>query len=105
MVWSPLNIIITNAVIVQITTVSIKGSSKATSPSDAAYLVFTAECAIDAEPAPASLENAALLNPVINTPKSPPKPAWGLKACVKIIAKALSTNEKFVSMIYKQAPT
>ena len=46
---------------VHITTVSIKGSNNATSPSEAEYFVFTAECAIDADPAPASLENAALL--------------------------------------------
>ena len=51
--------IITKAVIVQITTVSINGSNNATTPSDAGYLVLTAECAIAAEPAPASFENAA----------------------------------------------
>ena len=34
----------------------------------AAYLVLTAECAIAEDPTPASLENAALLNPTINTP-------------------------------------
>ena len=55
-----LYIIITRAVIVQITTVSIKGSNNATTPSEAAYFVFTAECAIEADPAPASFENAAL---------------------------------------------
>ena len=38
-----LNIIITNAVMVQITTVSINGSKRATNPSLAEYLVFTAE--------------------------------------------------------------
>ena len=48
---------------VHTTTVSIKGSKSATIPSDAAYFVFTAECAMDADPIPASLENAALLNP------------------------------------------
>ena len=55
-----LKITITSAVIVQITTVSINGSRSATNPSEAEYFVFTAECAIDAEPAPASFENAAL---------------------------------------------
>ena len=65
---------------VQMTTVSINGSSKATKPSEAAYFVFTAECAMEAEPAPASLEKAARLNPVINTPNRPPKPACGLNA-------------------------
>ena len=54
--------IITSAVNVHITTVSINGSSNATSPSDAAYFVFTAEWAIDAEPTPASFENAAQAN-------------------------------------------
>ena len=67
--------IITNAVIVQITTVSIKGSKRATNPSEAAYLVLTAECAIEADPAPASFEKAALRKPVIKTPNSPPSPA------------------------------
>ena len=36
MVLSPLNIIITSAVIVQITTVSMNGSNNATKPSEAA---------------------------------------------------------------------
>ena len=67
--------IITKAVIVHITTVSINGSNRATRPSEAGYFVFTAEWAIDAEPAPASFEKAALLKPVINTPNKPPSPA------------------------------
>ena len=87
---------ITKAVIVHITTVSIKGSSKATRPSDAEYLVFTAECAIEADPAPASLENAALLNPTNKTPITLPTPiAVGLNASVIIKEIASSTNEKF----------
>ena len=65
-------IIRTRAVIVQTTTVSINGSKRATSPSEAAYLVFTAECAIDADPIPASFEKAALLNPWTKTPITPP---------------------------------
>ena len=69
----------------QITTVSINGSNKATNPSDAEYFVFTAEWAMDAEPAPASLLNAALLNPTNKTPIKPPTPiAVGLKASLKI---------------------
>src|SRR5680860_333509 len=43
-----------SAVMVQITTVSMKGSSSATKPSVAGSPVFTAECAIDAEPTPVS---------------------------------------------------
>ena len=69
----------TIAVIVHITIVSIKGSNKATIPSDTGSLVFAAECAIEAEPTPASLEKAALLNPIIKTPIKPPKPASGEK--------------------------
>ncbi len=82
------------------TTVSIKGSNSATKPSDAEYLVFTAECAIDADPAPASFENAALLNPTSNTPITPPTPiAVGLKASLKIRENASSINEKFAPKI------
>src|SRR5690606_35245956 len=69
---SPLQIIITRAVMVQTTTVSINGSSKATKPSDAGYFVLTAEWAIAAEPTPASLEKAALWKPTIKTPNIPP---------------------------------
>ena len=56
-------IISTSAVIVQITTVSIKGSNNATIPSDTGSFVLAAECAIEAEPTPASFEKAALLKP------------------------------------------
>ena len=48
---------------VQITTVSINGSKSATIPSETGSLVLAAACAIEAEPTPASFENAALLNP------------------------------------------
>ena len=40
-------------------TVSINGSKIDTKPSDAGLSVFTAECAMEAEPMPASLENNA----------------------------------------------
>ena len=86
--------IITSAVIVHITTVSINGSNNATSPSDAEYLVLTAEWAIEADPAPASLEKAALLNPTNNTPITLPTPtAVGLNASVIIKEIASSINE------------
>lgn len=63
------------------TTVSINGSKSATRPSEAEYFVLTAECAIDADPAPASFEKAALLNPISSTPITPPTPAaLGLNA-------------------------
>ena len=41
------------------TTVSMKGSNNAVMPSEAGCSVLTAECAIEAEPIPASLENSA----------------------------------------------
>lgn len=44
---------------VHITTVSINGPNIATNPSLTGVSVFTAECAIAAEPTPASFENAA----------------------------------------------
>ena len=75
---------ITRAVIVQIMTVSIKGSSKATNPSCMGNSDFAAEWAMAEEPTPASFEKAALRKPVINTPIKPPYPASGEKALVKI---------------------
>src|SRR5690606_2541095 len=48
---------IVSAVMVQTTTVSMNGSSSATRPSVDGFFVFTAECAIGAEPRPASFEN------------------------------------------------
>jgi len=53
---------------VQMTTVSIKGSSKATKPSEGGWFVFAVLCAIAAEPTPASLENAARWKPTTKTP-------------------------------------
>ena len=92
---------ITKAVIVQITTVSIKGSNKATKPSEAEYFVFTAECAIEAEPAPASFEKAALLKPTNNTPMTPPTPiAFGLKASVIIKLIASSIKPELLKIMY-----
>ena len=59
---------------------------------------------MDADPAPASLEKAALLKPTKRTPIILPTPiAVGLNASFKINAKALSTNEKLVPMMYKHA--
>jgi hypothetical protein len=78
---------------VQITIVSINGSSKATKPSDAEYFVLTAECAMDAEPAPASLEKAALLNPMTRTPIKPPKAGLRVKRLLEYLTeKAVPTK-------------
>ena len=59
---------IVSAVIVQTMTVSMNGSSRETKPSLTGCRVLTAECAIGAEPTPASLENAARWKPTISTP-------------------------------------
>ncbi len=61
-----------SAVIVQTTTVSMNGSSRPTKPSLTGFLVLTAECAMGAEPTPASLEKAARWKPTISTPTTPP---------------------------------
>ena len=62
----------TSAVMVQITTVSMNGSSSETKPSVIGSLVRTAEWAMAAEPTPASFENAARLKPWISAPTTPP---------------------------------
>ncbi|MPN35502.1 hypothetical protein SDC9_183000 [bioreactor metagenome] len=86
------DVIITKAVIVQITTVSIKGSSSATYPSVTGCCVLTVEWAMAAEPIPASFENAALLNPIIITPMTPPFIPSGVNAPLNI-----STNESSIN--------
>ena len=53
-------ITITKAVTVHITIVSINGSNTDTIPSVTGLSLLTAECAIGAEPNPASFEKAAL---------------------------------------------
>src|SRR5664279_2258102 len=57
-------ITIVSAVMVHTTTVSTNGSSMATKPSVIGRRVLTAECAIGAEPTPASLEKAARWKPM-----------------------------------------
>ena len=97
-------VIITRAVSVQITTVSINGSIKPTNPSVAGSLVRTAECAIAAEPMPASLENAARWNPMIIMPSMPPPMAVGLNASVTIAVIAQG-NFSALRAITSKEPT
>ena len=78
----------TIAVIEQITIVSMNGPSMATTPSRIGSSVLAAECAIGAEPSPASLENTARLMPITSTPMKPPYKASLSKANSKIVAKA-----------------
>ncbi len=54
---------ITSPVRVQITIVSIKGSSMDTKPSSIDSFVFEVACAIGAEPCPASFEYSPLATP------------------------------------------
>ena len=63
--------------------VSIKGSSRATTPSSIGFFTLAAEWAIAADPIPASFEKTARLIPIINTPRNPPKAASGENAWVK----------------------
>ena len=67
-------IIITKAVIVQTTMVSINGSRRATTPSCTGSELFAAEWAIAAEPTLLHLKKLLSLL-IINTPKKPPNAA------------------------------
>ncbi len=58
----------------------MKGSNNAVMPSEAGLSVLTAECAIEAEPIPASLENSARWKPITMAPKMPPDAACPVKA-------------------------
>ncbi len=88
-----------------IITVSTKGPIEATIPSLAGKRVFTAACAIDAEPTPASLEKAALWKPTIITPIKPPIPALRLKAPFQICKTASGIKGRFITIITRAAPT
>ncbi len=93
------------AVMVQMTTVSTNGSSMATKPSVTGRRVLTAECAMGAEPTPASLENAARWKPMIRTPTTPPVTPSGEKAPLMMSPNALSIEEKLPRMTTRQATT
>ena len=80
---------ITSAVMVHTTMVSMKGSRPATTPSVTGSEVLTAECAIGAEPSPASEENSARFMPKMKVvpkaaPVNAPTPSAGEKAETKI---------------------
>ena len=77
---------------------SINGSNKETIPSLTGSLVFVAECAIEAEPTPASFEKAALLKPWIITHINPPKAALGGPGATfwMIVCGLIGMSTKFV---------
>ena len=88
----------TRAVIVQITTVSMKGSSSATKPSLAGRRVCAVECAMAALPSPASLENTARRKPMTMTPSTPPAMPSGAKAPFQMAANAAGTRSRLRPM-------
>ena len=92
-------VMITNAVRVQITTVSMNGSSRATKPSLTGAAVRAAAWAMAAEPKPASLENTARRKPRIITPKAPPATPWGEKAPFQMAATAPGSASAFSAMM------
>ena len=97
---------ITRPVIVQITIVSMKGSTSATTPSETGSSVFAAACAIGAEPWPASFENSPRFTPQImvsmNTPTPvPATPAVGLKASRKMIPNVGRSWSKLRAMMMR----
>ena len=97
---------ITKAVIVQITTVSIKVPSMAIVPCFTGSLVFADACAIGALPKPASFENMPLLKPIsITCVNVPLAAAFPVKAFENIAAKADGISEKLLRIIIKQANT
>lgn len=75
---------IVSAVMVQTITVSMKGSRRATNPSEIGRRFLTAEWAMAAEPMPASFEKAERWKPMIMTPTMPPATPCGLNAPAKI---------------------
>ncbi len=79
---------------VQTTMVSIKGSSKATTPSSTGWETLAAEWAMAAEPIPASLEKTARFTPIIRIPRNPPSPASKENALSKISTKAAGICSK-----------
>ena len=87
------------------TTVSTNGSSKATIPSVIGSSVFTAAWAIEADPTPASLENAARWNPTISTPMMPPLMAEGANAPLMISPKACPVSPIFMMMMISATDT
>ena len=89
----------TSAVMVQMTTVSMNGSSRLTKPSVHGSSVCTAEWAMAAEPRPASFENTARRNPMIMTPIIPPPTLSGEKAPCQIWTMAAGSRSALMPMI------
>ena len=78
----------TRAVIVQMTTVSMNGSSSPTNPSLTGSAVRAVAWAMAALPSPASFEKAARRNPMTSAPSMPPAIPSGANAPCQMAATA-----------------
>ena len=99
----------TSAVIVQMTMVSMNGSSNATTPSETGSSVLAAECAMGADPCPASFENSPRRTPHMSVSKNAPvpvpaTPALGLNASRKMSPSASGSWCMFITMM-RRAPS
>ena len=82
----------------------MNGSNNETIPSVTGLFVFDVECAILADPIPASLLNAALRKPIIITPRNPPFIPSGENAPFQISEKASPMCEIFIPIITSANP-
>ena len=83
----------------QITTVSMNGSSRATNPSLAGCVVRAVAWAMAALPSPASLEKTARRKPMISAPIAPPAAPAGVNAPFQIAATAPGSRSAFRAMV------
>ena len=95
----------TSAVIVQITTVSMKGSRSDTNPSVIGSRVLTAEWAMAADPTPASFEKAARRKPWMSAPTTPPAMPVSVKAPRRISPNAQRIMSACASRISRLTTT
>ena len=95
----------TSAVIVQMTTVSMNGSSSATNPSLTGFGVRAVAWAMAALPRPASFENTARRKPMMMTPMIPPATPSGAKAPVQMATNAAGTRSALMPMMTRAETT
>ena len=83
----------------QITTVSMNGSSRPTNPSLAGCGVRAVAWAMAALPSPASLEKMARRNPMTSAPSAPPVAPAGVNAPFQIAAIAPGSRSALRLMV------
>ena len=101
---------ITSPVREQMTMVSMRGSRRATTPSETGSGVLAAAWAMGAEPCPASLEKSPRRTPhmrvTTKTPApTPATPAWGSKASTTMREKAAGSSPRFMAMMMRAPRT